>query len=128
MDDGHTTLVYSGLDVVYELVNLSSLTLHFYASGLHIAENRSGTLKYYHQDHLGSTRLKTNGTGGIVYETNYVPFGPEHGESGNEEYKYTGKHQDSSGLYYFGARYYDPEVGRFITEEPVKEKLSDPQN
>jgi RHS repeat-associated protein len=36
-------------------------------------------------------------------------------------YEYTGKKRDSStGLYYFGARYYDPEIGRFITEDPAK--------
>ena len=49
----------------------------------------------------------------------HVPFGPDQNESGSEEFKYTGKRQGSSGLYYFGARYYDPEVGRFITEDPV---------
>jgi len=62
-----------------------------------------------------------------VYETNYVPFGPAHGESGSEEFKYTGKHEDPSGLYYFGARCYDPETGRFITEDPVTGSLDDPQ-
>jgi RHS repeat-associated protein len=37
-------------------------------------------------------------------------------------YEYTGKKRDSStGLYYFGARYYDPEIGRFITEDPAKD-------
>ena len=40
-------------------------------SKLHTAENYSGTLEYCHQDHLGSTRLKTGGTGGVVYESNY---------------------------------------------------------
>jgi len=125
---GNVTFVYSGLNVVYELVNGSSPALHFYANGLHVAENRSGTVEYYHQDHLGSTRLKTNATGDVVYESNYKPFGPSHGESGSEEYKYTGKHEDTSGLYYFGARYYDPETGRFITEDLVGGKLRDPQS
>jgi len=30
-------------------------------------------------------------------------------------YKFTGKEQDITGLYYFGARYYEPEIGRFIS-------------
>ena len=45
-----------------------------------------------------------------------------------EEFKYTGKHQDATGLYYFGARYYDPETGRFITKDLVKGSLADPQS
>jgi len=38
--------------------------------------NSSGTVEYYHVDHLGSTRLKTNSTGGVIYESNYEPYGP----------------------------------------------------
>ena len=58
----------------------------------------------------------------------HVPFGPDQNESGSEEFKYTGKRQGSSGLYYFGARYYDPEVGKFITEDPVLGDLRDSQS
>jgi RHS repeat-associated protein len=36
----------------------------------------------------------------------------------SKDYFFTGKEKDASGLYYFGARYYDPEVGRFISEDP----------
>ncbi|MCK4582559.1 hypothetical protein KAU18_04520 [Candidatus Bathyarchaeota archaeon] len=38
---------------------------------MHLASNSSDNIEYYHQDHLGSTRLKTNSTGGVVYESNY---------------------------------------------------------
>ncbi|MBS3937839.1 MAG: RHS repeat-associated core domain-containing protein, partial [Peptococcaceae bacterium] len=34
------------------------------------------------------------------------------------DYLFTGKELDHTGLYYFAARYYDPSVGRFITEDP----------
>jgi RHS repeat-associated protein len=40
---------------------------------------------------------------------------------------HTGKEQDATGLSYFGARYYDPAVGRFITRDPVKGGLYNPQ-
>ena len=95
VDTGYLTHVYSGLDVVYE-ANATASTKHFYANGLHVAENRSGTIEYFHQDHLGSTRLKTNSTGGVVYESNYVPFGPDQNEQGSEEFKYTGKLVDAT--------------------------------
>ena len=50
------------------------------------------------------------------------------GESGSEDYRYTGKHEDPSGLYYFGARYYNPVLGRFTTRDTVFGDLSDPQS
>jgi len=56
------THVYSGLDVIYEDAG-GVHTRHLYANGLHIAENRSGSVEYFHQDRLGSTRLKTDSTG-----------------------------------------------------------------
>ena len=65
--------VYSGLDIIYENGS-SGWTRHHYANGLHVAENRSGTVEYFHQDHLGSTRLKTNTSGEVVYEAYYVSF------------------------------------------------------
>jgi RHS repeat-associated protein len=43
-------------------------------------------------------------------------------------FAYTGKELDAeSGLYYFGARYYSPDIGRFITEDPVKGVIELPQ-
>jgi hypothetical protein len=53
---GYIDHVYSGLDVVFGNPS-SGRTKHFYANGLHIAENRSGVIEYYHQDPLRSTRL-----------------------------------------------------------------------
>jgi len=48
-------------------------------------------------------------------------------ESGEEEFNYTGKRQDATGLYYFGARYYDPETGRFVKEDPIHGCPFDPE-
>ena len=63
----------------------------------------------------------------MVYDTSYVPFGPDQEESGSEEFKYTGKQKDATGLINFGARYYDPETGRFITEDLTHGSPFDPQ-
>ena len=71
--------------------------------------------------------METTATGSTVYDTNYVPFGPDVDETGSEEFKYTGKHMDVTGLYYFGVRYYDPETGRFINEEPAHGCPFDPE-
>ncbi len=40
---------------------------------------------------------------------------------------YTGKEKDATGLYYYGARYYDPALGRFTTPDSIVQNLYDPQ-
>lgn len=69
------------------------------------------------QDHLGSTRALTNANGSVVESINYDSFG--NGASNRTRYGYTGREWDAdTGLYYYRARWYDPQVGRFISEDP----------
>jgi RHS repeat-associated protein len=82
---------------------------------------------YYHTDHLGSTRLVTDESGTIVTDVTYHPFG-ESVVTGDESFLFTGKEKDSTGLYYYGARYHDPELGRFITSDPFAGKIAVPQS
>ncbi len=69
---GTTDYVYSGLNVVDEIRG-GAHEKHVYTGSMHLASISSGTVEYYHVDHLGSTRLKTNSTGGVIYESNYEP-------------------------------------------------------
>ena len=93
---------------------------------------------YYHGDHLGSINLVTDQTGAQVELAEYAPFGSFSRKEasplalsqskGNSSPYYTGKRLDSStGLYYYGARYYDPELGRFIQPDTIVQAPSDPQ-
>jgi RHS repeat-associated protein len=59
--------------------------------------------------------LKTDENGTVTSETQYKAFGEN--EPDEKSHLYTGKEKDSSELYYFGSRYYDPEMGRFITRD-----------
>ena len=94
-------------------------------------------IAYFHHDNLGSTRLMTDITGKIVMDQDYMPFGGDLPGVGQVEvldreadgYKYTGqKEVVSIGLYYYGARYYDPSIGRFITEDTYPGELANPQS
>lgn len=77
------------------------------------------TTNYYHGDHLSTSRMMTSVNGYPVWQATYLPFGGEYNAMiGVNNYKFTGKERDGeSGLDYFGARYYAPNFGRFVTPD-----------
>jgi RHS repeat-associated protein len=81
---------------------------------------------YYHQDHLGSSTAITDASGNLVVRNNYAPYGEdaESGGNANGKYKFSDKEKDIPGFYYYGARYYDPVLGRFISVDPAKQELN----
>ena len=83
---------------------------------------------YYIDDHLGNSHLVTDSLGNVLHEESRYPYGLERSsqpQSQSEsdvvvDYVYTGKEYDSeTGLIYFGGRYYAPELGRWITPDPL---------
>jgi RHS repeat-associated protein len=79
---------------------------------------------YYHSDHLGSSEIMTDRDGDLVQHYGYYPFGDEryseNGDAFSVSNRYTSQILDEdTGLYYYGARYYDPELGRFIQADPI---------
>jgi RHS repeat-associated protein len=80
--------------------------------------------QYYIKDHLGSVRLAKNLAGTVVSARNYSAFGETIQEltnaGKNKRYRFTGKERDDeTNNDYFGARYYDSEVGRWNTVDPM---------
>ncbi|WP_372472510.1 RHS repeat-associated core domain-containing protein [Capnocytophaga sp. ARDL2] len=82
---------------------------------------------YYHSDHLGSSTYVTDDIGRPVAYYDYLPFGEvavEHNQTTNfnNGYKFNGKELDqATGMYYYGARYYDPRLSVFISVDPLAE-------
>ena len=58
----------------------------------------------------------------------FFPFGATRTGSVSTDKKFTGQRLDSTGLYYYGARYYDASIGRFISADSVGQKPTDPQS
>ena len=92
---------------------------YIYGNGLIASLDDQGNIQYYHKDNLGSIRAITDSNGDIIYATSYEPFGTKFAETGSSSYTYTGKQQDNTGLYYYGARYYDANLGRFTQLDPI---------
>ena len=83
---------------------------------------------YYLQDHQGNNRVVLNQNGTVEEVNHYYPFGGLFASSNNvQPYKYNGKELDTkNGLnwYDYGARHYDPALGRFMTVDRYAEKYS----
>lgn len=72
-------------------------------------------------DALGSTVALGDGTGTLQTQYTYEPFGSvsQTGAASTSSFKYTGREDDGTGLYYYRARYYQPRLQRFIREDPI---------
>ena len=82
----------------------------------------------YLVDHLGSTNVMIDSTGTLVERSLYYPFGSYRSGIADEKYGFTGKEFDSdTGLYYYGARYYNPEIFVFTQADSVLPDVYDPQ-
>ena len=127
--DGNTTTTYIGKLYVCEGGGCAKL---LYAGGQRIAIKQvsSGSISYFHPDHLGSTSVLTNGSGTKEEDLVYYPYGETFTNTGtaNVAYKYTGKElDDSTGLYFYEARYYDAVLGRFISADTLVPNPANPQ-
>jgi len=91
---------------------------------------------YYYTDHLGSSNITTDRSGNVIQHYEYKAFGAEryvqNNAAGHPEYnlthRFTGQVLDEdTGLYFYNARYYDPELGRFTQADTLVPNADDPQ-
>ena len=82
---------------------------------------------YYHPDHLGSSSYITNLDGEVSQHIEYVPFGEvfieERNNTWNTPYLFNAKEFDEeTGMYYYGARYYEPRLSLWMSCDPLQER------
>ncbi|WP_435272889.1 RHS repeat-associated core domain-containing protein [Streptomyces parvulus] len=88
-------------------------------SGTLTAMTSGGASQYYLTDVQGSVIGLVDSAGKRTATYSYGPYGEARTTSGtNQPYRYTGTYLDPSGLYKMGARYYDPQLGRFTQPDP----------
>ena len=119
-----TQYLYDGLDIIQEIED-GMVTVNYIRS-LNIDEPLARLdmlvgVRFYHTDALGSVIALTDEMGEIKTQYNYTPFGTVEtiGEESDNPFQYTGRENDGTGLMYYRARYYSPEMKRFISEDPI---------
>ncbi len=105
-------------------------TVYYYANKELVAKkDNSGNKTYFHNDHLGSTSVVTNQAGSVVETTTYDPWGEIISGSTASKFLYTGQeHDGETGLHYYNARYYNPDIRRFTQPDSLIQEVHNPQN
>jgi RHS repeat-associated protein len=116
-----SNFLYDGPNAVQEQ-NGSGVTANLLTGGVDERLQRTdstGTYEYL-TDALGSTMAMTSSTGAEQTIYGYSPFGALSATGTNSnDYTYTGREADGLGIYYYRARYYNPQIERFLSEDPM---------
>ena len=114
----------------YEVTN-GVVTKYYYAGTQRIAMRKNGTLTFMVStsstqrlaDHLCSTSLTTDSAGNVISELRYTAWGEVRYQAGTTStgYQFTGQYSYAAdfGLLYYGARFYDPQLGRFSSPDSI---------
>ncbi len=137
MIDGETIYsVYSQAGVLLHRDNVTEnkFTDYIRVAGQSIARvHAGGNIRYAHNDHLGSAVSETNTSSQVRWQQNFTPYGEKRDQAGfgiadtEDEEGFTGHISDATGLTYMQARYYDPVLGRFLSNDPVGFSVDAPQ-
>lgn len=101
-----------------------SKTFYVYGQGLLYEVDEADSTKTYHFDQIGSTILRTDGTGKEIGWAEYSPYGQVVRKSGDmaTPFLYNGQwgiSTDSNGLLHMRARYFSPHLMRFLNADPI---------
>ena len=117
----NTKFINDGHDVLLD-DNDGTLTKYLNAPGIDnkLRVQTGSSVNYFLTDHLGSTNGLADSMGALTASTTYDSFGNSSNTNFPSRYQFTGREFDSfSGLQFSRARFYDPKLGRFISEDPI---------
>ena|GEM_PF-1282246 len=103
-------------------------TTYYFAGGQRIAMRKDGKVTYLHGDHLGSASLTTDASGAKVSEMRYTPFGETRFGDAPTDRRFTGQREEDFGWYDYGARFYSPSLGRFVSADTIVPEPGNPQS
>ncbi len=107
----------------YYEVSGGSVTKYYYLGSQRVAMRSSVGVRYLFGDHLGSTSVSADVSGGSVTKQLYKAFGETRFTSGSlpSKYQYTGQYSNMSdfGLMFYNARWFDPALARFSSADTI---------
>lgn len=129
----NSTSIYLGKDYDITQSSTGSLTSKYIFLGSRriATKDSGGTLLFIHDDHISSSNVVTDSAGNQAALYEYDPYGTTvtHTGTADLKHRYTGQEaDDSTALYYYNARYYDPQIGRFVSADPTVQHPTDPQD
>jgi len=86
---------------------------------LAVVEQESST-RYMAVDGLGSVVLRNDTNGNVIDSVQYTPWGGVQSGTVGSLFGYTGRETSDSGRWYYRARFYEPGIGRFLAEDPLR--------
>ncbi|NUM46262.1 MAG: RHS repeat-associated core domain-containing protein, partial [Anaerolineales bacterium] len=108
----------------------AAVTKYYLFGGQRVAMRVGDAVYYLYGDHLGSTSLTTDATGGLVSQARYTPFGEVAWDGGTvspTDFEFTGQRADSYiKLLDYGARWYDARLGRFVSADSIVPGVGNP--
>ncbi len=110
----------------YDAAGQNTDNISYYTLDGHLIGSLEGTqTSFFATDALGSVMARISNTAGaaaILGNTVYTPYGTQSYLSGSLSTNrgFTGQYQDDTGLDYYGARYYDPVIGRFLSADDIQ--------
>ncbi len=117
----------TGIGWVVSELDDAGVTRARYLYGLRLIAriDESGAIQYYGFDRAGHTRLLTDAAGAVLNTYAYSPFGEERtiDETVDNPYRFGGAwgaRCDSQGLLFMRRRYYDPQLGRYLSPDPLR--------
>ncbi len=120
-----TNYLYDGANVLEEVNNAGTLQARYtHSSGIDepLAEKRGTTVSYYEADGLGSVTSLSNTSGTLANTYTYDAYGKLTASTGTvvNPFRFTGREWDAeTGLFNYRARYYDQNIGRITSEDPI---------
>jgi RHS repeat-associated protein len=95
-----------------------------------VSQSPDETTVFYHNDHVGSSRMMSNANGYPTWQATYLPFGYEYNpQPTTNNYRFTGYERDTeSGLDYANQRYLSSQLARFSSPDPMSGSLTNPQS
>jgi RHS repeat-associated protein len=123
---GTSVYAYDGDNLIEEANSTGTVVARYEQTQIidePLAMLRSGATSYYHADGLGSVTSLSSSAGAIANTYTYDSFGKPTASTGSlvNPFRYTARESDTeTGLYYYRARYYDENTGRFLSEDAAR--------